>query len=101
MEANNLLSEARHIWGDDKLTLEEIVIRMGVTFGDISRIARTHQETGSIDESDLKKEMGNTIFSMIRWCDDLGFDPNECIELAQQAQVAYVQKHKSSLSAGA
>ncbi|HSX30474.1 MAG TPA: hypothetical protein VLE99_00985 [Candidatus Saccharimonadales bacterium] len=96
MQIDDLLQEARKIWGDNKLTLEEIVIRMGVVLGDMNRIARTHQETGSINEAELKKEMGNTIFSMIRWCDDLGLDPKECIVMAQQAQQVYVQQHKNA-----
>jgi len=50
MEVNKLLSEARKIWGDDKLTLEEIVIRMGVVLGDMNRLARDRQE-GSAEKS--------------------------------------------------
>jgi len=37
-------------------------------------------------DEELKKEMGNIIFSTIRWCDDLGYDPEECINLARKAQ---------------
>lgn len=94
MQIEKLLNEARNTWGNDKLTLAEIVIRMGVVLGDMNRLARDQQEGGTVNTLELKKEMGNTIYSMIRWCDDLGFDPQECINLAQQAQLAYVQKHK-------
>ncbi len=93
MEVKELLAEARKTWGNDKLTLEEIVIRMGVVLGDMNRLARDQQEGDAINDLKLKKEMGNTIYSMIRWCDDLGFDPEECINLAKQAQLSYVQKH--------
>lgn len=95
MEVDELLREARKTWGDDKLTLEEIVVRMGVVLGDINRLARDQQEGSTVNELELRKEMGNTIYSMIRWCDDLGFDPKECINLAKQAQLAYVQKHRN------
>ena len=98
MEVTQLLSEARKIWGDDKLTLEQITIRMGVVQGDMSRLTRYLQEGSSLDEKELKKEMGNIIFSMIRWCDDLGFDPQECVELAKQAQEAYMKKRQAGRS---
>lgn len=89
MSIDELLKEARRIWGDDKLTLEEIIIRQGVTIGDVHRYARDTAEGKATDEAELKKELGNIIFSTIRWCDDLGYSPEECIKLAQQAQVAY------------
>jgi hypothetical protein len=34
----------------------------------------------------LKKELGNIIFSTIRWIDDLGLDVLECLDLAIEAQ---------------
>ena len=42
-------------------------------------------------EMELKKELGNMIFSTIRWCDDLSFNPEECIELARKAQKEFVK----------
>lgn len=89
MNIDELLQQAREIWGDGKLTLEEIIIRQGVTIGDIHRYARDKSEGATLDENELKKEMGNIIFSTIRWCDDLGFSLEECIELAKQAQIKY------------
>jgi hypothetical protein len=95
MEIESLRREARHIWGDERLTLEEIIIRLMVVVGDLSRIARNKVEGGSSDEAELQKELGNIIFSTIRWCDDLGYDPQACIELAKQTQIAYRQRmHK-------
>jgi hypothetical protein len=92
MNIEELLKEARKIWGNQKLTLEEIVIRQGVAIGDIHRYARDKVEGTPAGESELKKELGNVIFSTIRWCDDLGFKPEECIELAKQAQLKYHQR---------
>ena len=44
MDINALLQEARAIWGDDKLSLDEILIRQGVTIGELHRLARDHNE---------------------------------------------------------
>ena len=89
MTIEELLAESRKIWGDQKLTLEEIIVRQGVAMGDIHRFARDKSEGKATDESELKKELGNIIFSTIRWCDDLGYSPEECLELAKQAQLKY------------
>lgn len=96
MNIDDLLKDARKTWGQDKIELDKILIRLGVVVGDLHRIARTHQETGVLDEAETKKEMGNIIYSMIRWCDNLGYDPKECISLAKQAQAAYAKRlHES------
>ena len=92
MDVQQLLKKAREIWGDEKLTLEEIIIRQGVAIGDIHRYARDKSEGKEVDEAELKKELGNIIFSTIRWCDDLGYSPEECIELAMRAQTEYRQR---------
>jgi hypothetical protein len=91
MDISELLKKARSIWGDDKLSLDEILIRQGVTIGDLHRLARDYAEGQKLNEAELKKELGNVIFSTIRWCDDLGYSPEECIELAKQAQIKYRQ----------
>jgi hypothetical protein len=57
----------------------------------LHRLARDHDEGQPLNEAELKKELGNVIFSTIRWCDDLGYTPEECIELAKQAQKKYRQ----------
>jgi len=85
MEIKELLREGRSIWGNERNSLKDIVPKMGKVYGDICKNAR-NQKPGDYDEEELKKEMGNIIFSTIRWCDDLGFDPEECIELAKKCQ---------------
>lgn len=92
MNVDDLLKDGRTIWGDDKLNLEQVLMHLGVVSGDLNRLARTKLETGRLDEAELQKEMGNLIFSLIRWCDDLGYSPEECIALAKEAQTAYRQK---------
>lgn len=86
MEIKNLLQEGRLIW-KKKYKLAEIIILMGKVFGDICRWERDAQKDKKThNNKELKKELGNIIFSTIRWCDDLGFDPEECIREAIKAQ---------------
>lgn len=87
MEIGNLLQQSREIWGGQKLNLSQIIIRMGKVFGDICRWERDAVKDKAIhNDEELKKELGNIIFSTIRWCDDLGYDPEECISIAKEAQ---------------
>lgn len=89
-DINDLLKRGRKVWGNERLSLDEIIIRLNVVLGDISRLSRDAAEKGKeLDQQALKKELGNTIFSMIRWCDDLGYRPEECIGLAVKAQKQY------------
>ena len=92
MEIQTLLKEARQIWGNEPQTLEHITVALGVVYGDICRQARQQLEDGTIDAEELQKEMGNVIFSLIRWCDDLGFDPEQCIQAAITSQKRYAAK---------
>lgn len=87
MNIQELLAENRQIWGDQKLSLSQIIVRLGKVFGDICRWERNAPKDQEIhNDNELKKELGNIIFSTIRWCDDLGFDPKECIEKAKDCQ---------------
>jgi len=87
MEIKNLLKQSREIWGDEKLNLNRIIVLMGKVFGDICRFERNAiKDSDAHSDEDLKKELGNIIFSTIRWCDDLGYDPEECVNIARKAQ---------------
>jgi hypothetical protein len=87
MNIDDLLTEGRAIWGQEKLTLAGIIVRLGKVFGDICRYERDAIKDKAVHTPDeLKKELGNIIFSTIRWCDDLGFDPKDCIEAAVSCQ---------------
>lgn len=87
MEIKQLLSNSREIWGNKKLTLSQIIVRMGKVFGDICRWERDSVKDKKIHtDEELKKELGNIIFSTIRWCDDLGYKPEDCIKLAIECQ---------------
>jgi hypothetical protein len=87
MKIKNLLVQGRRIWGEKKLTLGEIIVRMGKVFGDICRWERNAKKDKDVhNDEELKKELGNIIFSTIRWCDDLGYDPEECVNIAVDCQ---------------
>ncbi len=94
MDTRQILSESRKIWGDKKCVLSQIIVRMGKVFGDICRYERNERPTDRAGgEAELKKELGNMIVSNIRWCDDLGFDPEECINIALEAQKEFPKKN--------
>ena len=87
MEISELLRQGRQVWGKRKLTLSQIIVRMGKVFGDICRWERNASKDRKIHtKKELQKEMGNMILASIRWCDDLGFDPEDCIKEAMIAQ---------------
>lgn len=87
MEIKNLLQKGREIWGEEKLSLSQIIVRMGKVFGDICRWERNAPKDKNIHtDEELKKELGNMIFSTIRWCDDLGYDPEDCVKIAIDCQ---------------
>lgn len=95
MDIQQILKEARAIWDGDKLNLSQMIVRMGKVFGDICRYERNERTTDREGgENELKKELGNVIVSTIRWCDDLGYDPEECINIALEAQKNYQEKLK-------
>ena len=90
MNIENLLKQGREIWGDQKLNLAQIIVRMGKVFGDLCRWERDAIKDQSVHTDDeLKKELGNIIFSTIRWCDDLGYDPEECVQKAIDCQKTF------------
>jgi hypothetical protein len=84
--------QGRQIWGEDQLTLAKITLRLTVGVGDLARLARDgwdgalHSENHNKWDRELKKELGNILFSTIRWIDDLGLDVLECLDLAIEAQ---------------
>lgn len=90
--------QGRQIWGSEKkYSSPEVVIRLMVGVGDLARLARDwhgkDKIAGALDADrwddaycELKKELGNIIFSTVRWIDDLGLDVLECLDLAIEAQ---------------
>ena len=87
MEIQNILQQGREIWGGKKLNLSQIIVRMGKVLGDICRYERDAvKDKETHNENEIKKELGNIIFATIRWCDDLGYDPEECINIAVDCQ---------------
>ncbi len=95
MEIKGLLKESRAIWGDKKLPLAQIIVRIGKVFGDICRYERNAtKDVKTHTDAELKKELGNLIFSTIRHCDELGYDPEECITLAKECQVKFAKENQ-------
>lgn len=45
-------------------------------------------------DEEIQKEFGNIIFSTIRWCDDLGYDPEACVKKAITAQEKFARENK-------
>ncbi len=87
MEIEELLKIGREIWGEEKSPLSQVIVRMGKVFGDICRWERNEKkDEDTHTDEELKKELGNIIFSTIRWCDDLDYNPEECIRLAIECQ---------------
>jgi len=87
MEIKNLLQEGKQIWGSEKLSLSQIIVRMGKVYGDICRWERDAIRDKNLHtDEELKKELGNIIFSTIKWCDDLNYDPEDCIKGAIDCQ---------------
>lgn len=92
MQIDQLLTQAKVIWKNEKLELKDILIRLGKVYGDLCRWERNaSKDNATHTDNELKKELGNIIFSTIRWCDDLGYDPKECIERAIRCQQEFQQ----------
>lgn len=87
MNIQEIVSEGRKIRSNEKLTLSQIIVRMGKVFGDICKWERNAPKDAELHtDEELKKELWNIIVSTTRWCDDLWYDPEECIKLAMECQ---------------
>lgn len=93
-KVRELLDRGRLIWGNHRYRIDEIVVRLMVGVGDLARLARSSAPTLDEYQHEVKKELGNVIFSTIRWCDDLGFDVIECLALAIEAQKKFATSGK-------
>lgn len=92
MDIQDLLSTSKQIRSSQKLSLAEIIVRMGKVFGDICRRERNATKDAPIHtDEELKKELWNIIFSTIRRCDDLWYDPKECIQKAIDCQEKFTK----------
>ena len=97
MEIKELLKESREIWGMDRLPLAQIIVRIGKVFGDICRWERNaHKDAKTHNDADLNNQPRNLTFSTIKHCDDLGYDPEECITLAKECQVKFAKENQKT-----
>lgn len=87
--------QGRQIWGSTRHTPGEIAVRLMVGVGDIARVVRDGNLLDHERERELKKELGNVLFSVVRWIDDLGFDALECIGLAVEAQEKFAKSGRA------
>jgi len=77
--------QGRQIWGHANKwpftkVLQELMLHVqGLTHG-------AFREGTSQRQQEIKLELGCLILSTVRWIDDLGFDPLECLDLAAGAQ---------------
>ena len=89
--------QGRQIWGAKTFAgrdgVASVAIRLMVGVGDVARICRDAGDAPFNEDQirELKKEFGNIIFSMIRWLDDFGMDPLECLDMAIEAQEKFTQ----------
>lgn len=91
MEVREILKNSKDIWGEERLSLAQMIIRLGKVYGDICRYERNAiKDTDVHNDEELKKEFGNLITTSIKFCDELGYDPEECIKLALDCQKKYV-----------
>ncbi len=94
MDIKTQVAEARAIWGEERLNLGQIIVRLGVDFGKLCRWERNaDKDHAAHTDAELKRHLGNLLFSLIRWCDDLGFDPEECITLAKDSQKRFADEN--------
>jgi len=97
MKIKELSLKAREIWGDEKLPLSQIIVRLGKVFGDICRWERNDlKDKETHNNEELQKELGNLIFSTIKFCDELGYDPEDCVKKSVEAQEKYVKNNKKN-----
>lgn len=91
MEVKNILQQTKEIWGEEKLPLAQMIIRLGKVYGDICRWERNAVKDSNMhNDEELKKEFGNLITASVKFCDELGYDPEECVKLALDCQKKYV-----------
>ena len=87
MTIKDLENKAQEIWGDEKLSLAQIIVRLGKIYGDICRYERNSIKDKDLHTDDeLKKEFGNLIFCSVKFAKELGYSAEECVELAVKAQ---------------
>lgn len=87
MEVQDILKQGKEIWPGQKLTLSQMIVVLGKVFGDICRWERNYaKDEKTHSDDDLKKELGSLIACTVKFCDDLGYDPEECIKLSLESQ---------------
>ena len=91
--------QARQVWGTEPLPLSEMVLWLRLSTEVLARLSRDFPDRPMMASArdvdagriELQRELGNIIFSTIRWIDDLGFDARECLDIAIKAQEKFAK----------
>lgn len=95
MQIKDLEQKSKEIWGEENLPLAQMLVRLGKIYGDMCRWERDDKKnTKTHTDEELKKELGNLIFSSIKFASDLGYEPQECIRIAIDAQEKYAKDNR-------
>lgn len=87
METREISKYTKEIWGSEKMELSKVIVIIGKVFGDICCWERNYaKDVNTHTDDDLKKELGHLIVCGIKFSEQLGYDPEECIQLALESQ---------------
>jgi hypothetical protein len=86
--------QGRQIWGTESTPLFEMALWLRVSAEVLARLSRDFPDRPMVASArdvdagriKLQRELGDIIFSAIRWIEDLGFDARECLDFAIEAQ---------------
>ena len=91
--------QARQVWGTKPISLSGMALWLWVSAEVLERLSRDFPDRPMVASArdvdagriKLQRELGDIIFSAIRWIDDLGFDARECLDLAIEAQEKFAR----------
>ena len=99
LSIRDVLNAGRDIWGEERLDLEGVIVRLGVNMGKLCRVARgADKDYHGLDREEGRRRdtalvMGHTIVSLIRWADDLGIDVTKAVVEALMLQANFAAEN--------
>jgi hypothetical protein len=85
----SILADGRRRW-PERMSPAEIVVALGVVFGDLCRHQRELDESGLFNLGEFSRELGNLVLSGVRWIDDLELSVETTLKRAAESQDRYV-----------